>query len=185
MTGEGDAGGLSGLLQMPVLVGVGAALVVVGLGGWLTEIGPWYRALRMPPWRPPNWLFGPAWTVIFALIVTGGVMAWNRAPDEHEKAMLVVLFAVNAVLNVAWSGLFFRLRRPDLAGIEVVALWLSIAALIAAMVRYAPQAAMFLAPYGIWVAFAPVLNWTIVRMNPRAAKAGAATAGNLVGKVRR
>lgn len=170
MSAPVDASGLGLLMQTPVLVGVGAAMIVAGLGGWLTETGDWYRSLRKPRWQPPNWLFGPAWTAIFALIVTGGVMAWNRAPDGSERSFLLLLFAVNGALNIAWSGLFFRLRRPDWAGIEVVGLWISIVALIASMRPYAPEAAWCLAPYLAWVSFASVLNWEIVRLNPRPGK---------------
>ena len=158
-----DAGG--GLMAPAIVAGV-VALVVAVLGGVLTDVGPWYRQLNFPSWQPPNWLFGPAWTLIFALTVAGAAYAWRDASSAGERALLVGLFAVNAVLNVAWSGLFFKLRRPDWALIEVAFLWLSIAVLILAIGRSSTTGAAFLLPYLAWVSFASFLNWTIVRLNP-------------------
>jgi benzodiazapine receptor len=162
-----DFGSAVALVTEPaVLVAGGVAVVVAGLGGWLTEIGAWYRNLRFPWWKPPNWLFGPAWTVIFVLVVASAVQAWWAAPDAGTKRWLVLLFGVNAVLNVAWSALFFRMRRPDWAAIEVVALWVSIGALVLATGQVSGAAAWCLAPYWAWVSFAAVLNWAVVRLNP-------------------
>jgi tryptophan-rich sensory protein len=69
-------------------------------GGLLTTIGPWYKGLKKPSWQPPDWLFGPAWTLIYVGIGTAGVLGWTRAQSSAERAMVVGLFAVNFVLNV-------------------------------------------------------------------------------------
>lgn len=150
-----------------IAIAVAAASVtgVAVLGGLLTDVGPWYESLRFPSWRPPNWLFGPAWTLIFLLIATSGVMAWERAPSDHARAWLIALFAVNAALNVLWSGLFFKLRRPDLALGELVALWLSILALVLYIGQISWLAAAIIAPYLAWVSFAGVLNLRVVQLN--------------------
>lgn len=145
-----------------------AALVVVVLaiaGARLTDIGPWYFALRKPSWQPPDWLFGPAWTLIFALTAAAAAIAWNRAETAETRRMLEVAFVANALLNVAWSWLFFTLRRPDWALIEVAAFWVSIVVLIGLASRVSTPAALLLVPYLAWVSFASVLNWTIVRLN--------------------
>jgi tryptophan-rich sensory protein len=139
--------------------------LVAGLGGLATEIGDWYEGLRFPPWRPPNWIFGPAWTLIFLLTATSGVLAWEQAPDDGARTGLLVLFLVNAVLNVAWSPLFFKLRRPDWALVELVFLWLSIVSLIIAVGAISPFAAGLLTPYLAWVSFAGVLNRKMVELN--------------------
>jgi benzodiazapine receptor len=115
--------------------------------------------------KPPNWLFGPAWTVIFILIAVSGVLAWERAPSVSARAWLCALLAVNGVLNVLWSLLFFKLHRPDRALIEVVALWLSILALVVFIGAYSFTAAAFMVPYLIWVAFAAFLNLKVVQLN--------------------
>ena len=114
----------------PAAVAAVAALVVAVAGGLATNTDAWYRALRVPAWKPPDWAFGPVWTVIFLLTTTAGVLAWNGDPDPAARGVLLAAYAVNGVLNIAWSVLFFRFRRPDWALAEVVALWLSIAVLV-------------------------------------------------------
>ena len=99
-----------------------AAVAVVG--GFLTEVGPWYESLNFPRLRPPNWLFGPAWTVIYVFVAVGGILAYNAA-EGSSRTLLLGLFVVNSLLNVAWSPLFFKLRRPDWALIELALFWLS------------------------------------------------------------
>lgn len=148
-----------------VLVSVACVMAVLGIGGRLTTLGPWYDALRKPAWQPPGWLFGPAWTLIGALTAWAAVLAWRAAAGPGARAEIIALFAVNAALNIAWSGLFFRLRRPDWAFAEVLLLWLSVAALLAGLARIAPLSGWLLAPYLAWVGFAAVLNLAIVRRN--------------------
>ena len=148
-----------------VLAAAAACAVTATLGGFATRIGPWYHGLRKPAWQPPDWLFGPAWTLIFGFIAASGVLAWWGASDWGRRALVLALFALNAVLNVLWSVLFFTWRRPDWALIEVVALWLSILALVIAFIPFALPASLLLLPYLAWVAFAAVLNRAIVRLN--------------------
>lgn len=152
-------------LWRPVIVAAAAALSVATLGGLMTELGPWYASLRKPDWQPPGWLFGPAWTVIFALIAMSGVAVWRRTQSARERRTILLLFLGNALLNVLWSVLFFRLQRPDWALAEVVALWLSIVVLMVALRRRSSAAAWLLVPYLLWVAFAAYLNWTVVQLN--------------------
>jgi tryptophan-rich sensory protein len=158
---SGELGGRWG----PILVAALAALVVAGAGAALTTLGPWYAGLRVPAWTPPDWAFGPVWTIIFTLTAIAGVMAWNAAPAGPERSWLLVAFGVNGLLNIAWSGLFFRLQRPDWALIEVVLLWLSVAVLMVAVGRHSGTGALLLVPYLAWVGLAAVLNWSIVRLN--------------------
>ena len=157
--------GVNGPLWKAVTVAAVAATAVGALGAWMTDLSPWYYGLREPPWKPPDWLFGPAWTLIFALSAMAGVVAWRSAPSQRDRFRLVALFAVNVNLNILWSGLFFRLQRPDFALVEVALLWLSIVALIVALRRYAPKAAWLLVPYLAWVTFAAALNYAVVQLN--------------------
>jgi tryptophan-rich sensory protein len=151
--------------RLTIIVAVLAALATALTGGLLTEIGPWYRGLRKPSWQPPDWAFGPAWTLIFACAAWSGVVAWEATGDDGLHLRIAALFAANAVLNVVWSLLFFRLRRPDWAMIEVRLLLLSIVALIVGLAPIAPQAAWLIVPYLLWVTFAAVLNREVVRLN--------------------
>ena len=131
----------------------------------MTHVGAWYAALRKPSWNPPNWLFGPAWTVILALAAWAGVLAWSHAPDDAARWRIGTLFSVNMVLHALWSPLFFTLRRPDWALVEAPLLWLSVLALTLGLAPYSALAPWLLAPYLLWVAFAIVLNAKIVQLN--------------------
>jgi tryptophan-rich sensory protein len=148
-----------------ITIAIVATVCVLMAGGALTEIGPWYRTLRNPPWRPPNWAFGPVWGMIGAFTCAGAVIIWRASPTDWDKAVTIGLFGLNAGLNILWSLLFFKLRRPDWALIEVVFLWLSILALILAFYPRSPLASALLLPYLIWVTIASALNRAMVRLN--------------------
>lgn len=152
-------------LWKPITAAALAALATGGLGAWVTDLGPWYYQLRFPAWKPPDWLFGPAWTLIFSLAAAAGVLAWRDADTMRQRYWMLGLFALNINLNVLWSGLFFRLQRPDFALIEVALLWLSIVALIVALWRMSRTASLLLLPYLAWVTFAAALNLAVVRLN--------------------
>lgn len=152
-------------MTVAVAAAIGWALVLGVVGGALTEIGPWYRALRKPSFQPPDWLFGPAWTVILGMAAYAAVLAWDGAPDAASRTEVAVLFAINGALHLLWSPLFFKARRPDWALAEVVALWLSVLALVVGLAAFSTTASLLVAPYFAWVSFAAVLNLTIVRLN--------------------
>lgn len=152
-------------MTLPIVIAATTTLLVLGVGGAMTTVGPWYRTLRKPAWTPPDWVFGPAWTVILGLAAWAGVLAWTNAPDASAHLRIVLLFGVNIVLHMLWSPLFFNLRRPDWALFEVPFLWLSILALMIGLAPFTTLASWLLLPYLLWVAFAAYLNLTIVRMN--------------------
>lgn len=148
-----------------IATALGAAFTVAVLGGLATDIGPWYAGLRKPAWQPPDWLFGPAWTVIYGFTVVAAVRVWERTHDRIAREWIVVLFAANAFVNVLWSLLFFRLHRPDWSLLEVGVLWSSVLALVIVAGRKDRVSGALLVPYLVWVAFASVLNLTIVELN--------------------
>ena len=156
---------MGGALRNPVVVAVLAALTVAVIGGAMTNIGPWYENLEKPAFNPPNWVFAPAWTIIYALAVIAAVAGWRATRNNAERAWLISLFFVNAVLNILWSALFFTFQRPDWALAEVATLWLSVLALIVFFLRFSKLAALVLIPYLAWVAFAAYLNLAVVRLN--------------------
>ena len=147
-----------------------ATLVLMGAGGLLTEIGPWYRQLRKPRLQPPDWLFGPAWTVILGLAAGAFVLAWRGAPDAAARTWVAVLFGANWVCHLLWSPLFFKVKRPDWALMEVPLLWLSVLAIIVGIAPYTGWGPWLMAPYLLWVGFAAWLNYAIVRLNGPFAK---------------
>jgi tryptophan-rich sensory protein len=142
-----------------------AAIVVAVAGGVLTEIGPWYRNLKKPSWQPPDWAFGPVWTVILVMAAISAALAWEAAPDAGAKTIVFIVLLVNSILNIAWSAIFFKMKRPDWALIEVALLWLSILALILVLGSYSTTAGLLMVPYIVWVSIASFLNFRIVQMN--------------------
>ncbi len=149
-----------------VVVAAISASAVAAVGGTMTDLGPWYRTLAKPPWQPPDAAFGPIWTAIFACAAASSVIAWRKATSLATREWIIGLFALNGFLNVLWSLLFFRLRRPDWAMIEVGGLWLSILLLILFLFRLSRMASALLTPYLVWVAVAAALNFEVVRLNP-------------------
>jgi tryptophan-rich sensory protein len=148
----------------PTLVAAAGVTVLATAGAALTPLDTWYRDLRKPSWQPPNWAFPIAWTSIFILEAASAVIGWD-ATSGGAAALLVALYVGNGLLNIFWSLLFFKLRRPDLAQIEVPFLWLSVAAPMVLLYLHAGWAWIFLLPYLLWVSFAAFLNKTIVRLN--------------------
>lgn len=148
---------------------LGLALVLsygtAGMGGALTELGPWYYALRHPDWKPPDAAFGLIWSTIFTLCAVSGTLAWRAASTGALRRRVLLLFGSNAVLNVLWSFLYFKLHRPDWALVEVLFLWLSIAALIVGLWRLSRWASALLLPYLVWVSIATALNLATVQLN--------------------
>lgn len=143
---------------------VGICFVAAALGGAATDTGAWYASLAKPAWNPPRWVFGPVWTVLYALM---GVAAWRvwKARGFAGARGALALFGVQLVLNVLWSVLFFGMRRPDLALVDVLLLWIAVLATLVAFWRVRRVAGWMLAPYLAWVTFAAALNYAIVRMN--------------------
>jgi tryptophan-rich sensory protein len=150
--------------KKPILIAFLLAIAVGGIGGAVTEIGPWYASLIKPSWQPPDWAFGPIWTLIYITTGIAGVRAW-RLGDARQRRLFLIALLINCGLNVLWSLLFFKMQRPDLALIEVVALWLSIVPLILLPLRYSPRSSLLMLPYLAWVSVAAYLNLAIVRLN--------------------
>ncbi len=148
---------------LPFLGFLGACFVAASSGA-IFKPGTWYEGLAKPWWRPPNWLFGPAWGVLYISIAVAGWMVWREAGFVGAGAAIAVWGGL-LVLNFFWSAFFFGLRRPDWAMGELVLLWLSILATILIFHPILPSAAWLLVPYLCWVTFAGYLNFTIWQMN--------------------
>lgn len=150
--------------KKPVIIAVLVVLAVAGIGGAATDIGPWYFNLIKPAWQPPDWAFGPIWTVLYITTGIASVRAW-RLGDELQRSNFLLALQINCVFNVFWSVLFFKMQRPDVALIEVVVFWLSIVPLVLLPLRYSPKSSLLMLPYLAWVSVAAYLNLTIVRLN--------------------
>ncbi|MGA2167356.1 MAG: TspO/MBR family protein [Terracidiphilus sp.] len=145
---------------------LGICFAVAGVSGRWTagEIPGWYRTLARPAIAPPNWVFGPVWTLLYALMA---IAAWRvgLAAPSQLRTWGLVLFLVQLGLNFAWSWIFFRNHAIGAALAEVVVLWAAIGATTLLFGRVAPVAAWLMAPYLAWVSFASVLNWAFWRVN--------------------
>ena len=139
--------------------------LTAGIGGGLTELGPWYFALKHPDWKPPDPYFGVIWTAIFTLCAISGAMAWQASQTREQQKRILVLFGANALLNILWSAIYFKLQRPDWAVFEVVFLWLSILFLVMGFWGISKKAAALIFPYWVWVSVATVLNVETVKLN--------------------
>jgi len=146
-------------------IAFGISLAVAALGAQLTELGPWYYALKQPSWKPPDYAFGVIWSAIFTLCAFSAAIAWTQAAGAARKRRLWVLFLLNALLNMAWSLLYFKLQRPDWALGEWALLWLSVLSLVLGMRSYARVASWLVVPYLLWVSAAGVLNWQTLVLN--------------------
>ncbi|MDT8344340.1 MAG: TspO/MBR family protein [Thermohalobaculum sp.] len=160
-------------LALAVFIG---ANVATAASGAIFKPGAWYEGLNHPSFRPPNWLFGPVWTVLYCMIAAAGYLVWRETGWIGGAFPLAIYFG-HLVINFGWSYLFFGARRPDWAFFEVIGLWLSIVATIAVFAPISETAAWLLAPYLAWVSFAAFLNWTLWRLNPQAAGGDAGARG--------
>jgi benzodiazapine receptor len=149
---------IAGLI-VSLLVCFGAALV-----GSRFLPDEWFRRLKKPTWNPPNWVFAPVWTVLYALMAVASWRVWDVAGFAGAGVALV-LFAVQLVLNATWSVLFFGRHRPDLAMGDIAIIWLAILATTLAFLQVDQWAGLLLVPYLAWVSFASFLNLNIWRLN--------------------
>ncbi len=135
-----------------------------GVGGASTGSSGWYASLAKPSWTPPNWVFGPVWTVLYVMMAAAAWLVWRRRPWARVGPALG-LFSLQLMLNILWTPLFFGLQRPGLALVDILLLWLAIAMTVVAFRRIRPLASWMLVPYLLWVTFAAALNMAIWRLN--------------------
>lgn len=153
----------------PKIALVSWVVLIVGLGssvGIFFSPDAWYQGLMKPTWNPPGWIFGPAWTILYALMA---VSVWwlRRSTDakDKERSTAMRLFWVQLLLNLAWTPIFFGLHQPGLAFMEICLLWLAALATALAFGKISGAAGYLLAPYLAWLSFALVLNGTIWLLN--------------------
>ncbi len=129
------------------------------------SIPGWYAALEKPSFNPPNWLFGPVWTLLYILMGIALFLVWRLGLDTRGVKTAVILFLVQLALNVLWSYVFFGAHRLGGAFAVIAVLWVFI---LLTMLRFFPlyrAAGWLLVPYLLWVSFASVLNFSIWRLN--------------------
>ncbi|MDE2385789.1 MAG: tryptophan-rich sensory protein [Alphaproteobacteria bacterium] len=143
---------------------VALCLGVGGVSGYFTAagVGAWYDGLKKPAFQPPKWLFGPVWTVLYLAMAIAAWLVWRQA---GLWSAALGLFGLQLALNFAWSFIFFTAHRLGLALIDLIALWITVAATIGAFSAYDHWAAALLVPYLAWLSFAALLNASVWRLN--------------------
>ena len=149
------------------LICIGGTLVVGSLSGLATasSVETWYTALEKPSFNPPNWIFGPVWTLLYIMMGTAAAMVWTKSNDPNSSDRPLLIYGLQLGLNALWSLVFFGLRSP--AG-GLVMILLLIAAIVGCITLFRPidvRAARLLYPYLAWVCFATVLNASIAVLN--------------------
>ena len=143
--------------------------VAIGyLSGTVTQesIMTWYPTLIKPSFNPPNWIFGPVWSMLYIMMGVAAGLVWDRIEYEKETVKnALIIFAIQLTLNALWSYLFFGLHNPMVAGIEIILLWLMIFETYTQFVKINKIAGYLLLPYLAWVSFATVLNGSIWWLN--------------------
>ncbi len=153
------------LLKLAASLAVVFAAGAVGSIATTRAIPTWYKALAKPSFNPPNWLFGPAWTVLYVLMVIAAWLVWKKGIRAAGVGPALVLFLVQLALNALWSVLFFGLHSPLAGLIDIVLLWLAILVTILLFLRVSTPAGVLLLPYIGWVSFATLLNAAILHLN--------------------
>jgi tryptophan-rich sensory protein len=150
------------LIASILIVFFGAALGSVATS---TELTTWYASLAKPAWNPPNWLFGPVWTILYVLMGIALFLVWREGLDRRDVRYAILIFAVQLGLNITWSLVFFGLHSIWGGLVVIFILWLAIWANIVAFYVISKPAGLILIPYLIWVSIASYLNYTIYLLN--------------------
>lgn len=127
--------------------------------------GTWYAGLTKPALNPPNWVFGPVWSVLYVMMGLAAWLVWQTRATRPVHLPLV-MYGAQLILNCLWSYLFFGLNRPGLAFVDIAALWIAILATMILFFSRSRIAGFLFGPYFLWVTFAAYLNWAIWRLNP-------------------
>lgn len=150
------------------LVAAVLACELVGASGsvfTVTSLDSWYATVEKPWFNPPNWVFGPVWTLLFALLGVAAWLVWRAGLGDRAVQVALAAFAAQYVLNVGWSAAFFGLESPAFGLTVITALWAAIVVTGVAFARVDRRAAALLVPYLAWVTFAALLNYEIWRLN--------------------
>ena len=128
-------------------------------------IPTWYATLQKPSFTPPNWLFAPAWIILYLLMGISAFIIWRRGLDNRESRVALIVFLLQLILNALWSIVFFGFESPLAGVIVIIVMWVTILFIILKFLRISSLAAILLLPYILWVSFAAVLNVSIWILN--------------------
>ncbi len=151
--------------QISALLGWVLICFAAALLGGVFMPGEWYGLLKKPIWNPPNWIFGPVWTALYAMMAVAAWLVWKRGGFASQRTALS-LFFLQLFFNALWSPLCFGAKNLGFALVDIGFLWLALTATVVAFYRTHRLAGALLLPYLAWVTFATALNFTLWRLNP-------------------
>jgi translocator protein len=137
---------------------------IIGSFFTMKSIPNWYKKIKKPSFNPPNWIFGPVWTLLYFLMGISLYLIWN-SNKNLDISLAVIIFSIQLILNIAWSMIFFKLKSPKYAFIEIIFLFISILATIIIFYQISRIASYMLIPYILWVSFASILNFYVWILN--------------------
>lgn len=153
------------IIRLAISIGVCLAAGFIGSIFTTASIPTWYTTLEKPSFNPPNWLFGPVWTILFILMGISAFLVWRVGLSEPNVRIALIIFVIQLILNVFWSVAFFGLRSPIAGLIVIIVLWVAILLTILSFAKVSITAGILLIPYILWVSFASILNATIYVLN--------------------
>ena len=146
---------------------IGCELVgIIATPFTISAIPTWYDTLNKPPFSPPNWVFGPTWTMLYFLMGVAAFLIWKKGLKKKHVKEALYYFIVQLVFNFMWSILFFGLKSPILGLLDILVLWMLILITVVKFYKLSKPAAYLLITYLLWVSFASLLNLYIVLLNP-------------------
>lgn len=156
---------LNNFFKLVITIIVSQLAGVIGSVFTVSSIPNWYAVLQKPSFSPPNWIFGPVWVTLYLLMGVAAFLVWRHGFERREVRRALAIFGGQLVLNTLWSIIFFGLRNPFWAFVEIIVLWLAILVMIFAFYKISRPAAYLLLQYILWVSFAGYLNYSIWILN--------------------
>ncbi|MCC7552480.1 tryptophan-rich sensory protein [Candidatus Micrarchaeota archaeon] len=154
-----NAGILIGFIILCLLAGIIGSIFTT------QNIPTWYESINKPSFNPPNWVFGPVWTILYVLMGISAYLIYSKGIKKKEVKLALIIFGIQLVLNTLWSILFFGLTSPLFGLICIIFLWLFIVLIMKLFYKLDKKAAYLLIPYILWVSFATILNYYIFILN--------------------
>lgn len=148
-----------------VFIAIAELAGIVGSFFTVSAIPTWYATIAKPTWNPPSWVFGPVWTMLYAIMGIAAFLIWRKGWDQKAVKIALGIFGVQLFLNAIWSVIFFGFKNPGWAFVDIVFLWIAIVATMVLFAKVSKPALWLLVPYLLWVSFASVLNFTIWDLN--------------------
>lgn len=152
-------------IQVIIFILISQTAGIIGSIFTSSSIADWYVNVNKPSFNPPNWIFGPVWITLYTLMGIASYLIWKARKKNLQTKTALIIYAVHLVLNVLWSIIFFGLRNPGMAFVEIIILLIMILATMYWFFKINKTAFYLFVPYLLWVSFASVLNFYIWKLN--------------------